>query len=524
MQQAFGRLWSGPGILYLGLAFAIGCDDPSPPTQIAPAPVLGEREATLVTDKLTDDLPKPEAVAVISDRKPTDSVAALHESAPPNADRFRSADDRPPWDESQLAAAGIRVYRSKRLILLSDCPAEQVQLLPAIADELYQALESRVGKLWPAADGSEFQLTGCVMDAEERFRTCDLLPEIEFQIRHGRHLNYRFWMRNPSTDYYRRHLLLHEFTHCYLSCEYGMSDIPPLWYTEGIAEYFATHVPGIGAGQAMQFGIMPESIDAFRGWGRISEIQRSFSTQPIRSSEPVPDAQAAQWDAGFTALSAVLAPKSRLFIQDSQYAHAWALCWLLHNHPDLAANQAEFDVVRTAEQFQTAFARIDPAVLQKLAVDWLLFQDSVIEGFDVLRSFPSRTVALHSTKLAASEVRELEIAAAAGWQSTGILCSADSRLQIEAKGRFTVRNTTTAWPSEPQGITIEYHRGRPVGELIGMLVAPDGSRASRRFPIATLATFRAPFEAELWLQLNESAAGRSDNDGVVRVTVTQLAE
>lgn len=147
----------------------------------------------------------------------------------------RLADDRPALNESQLAAEGIKVYRSRHLVLLTDCPAEQAESLPGLADALFAVLETRLGRLLPAPDGADFQVTGCLMDAEERFRRAGLLPEIEFSIRHGRHLNYRFWMRNQATDYYRRHLLLHEFTHCFMSCEYGMRDIPPLWYTEGIA-------------------------------------------------------------------------------------------------------------------------------------------------------------------------------------------------------------------------------------------------------------------------------------------------
>ncbi len=64
-----------------------------------------------------------------------------------------------------------------------------------------------------------------------------------------------------------------------------MNDIPPLWYTEGIAEYFSTHQV-VEVDLPAQFGVMPSDVKLFPGWGRISEIRRSFVGRP--SAEVVP--------------------------------------------------------------------------------------------------------------------------------------------------------------------------------------------------------------------------------------------
>ena len=146
--------------------------------------------------------------------------------------------------KSDLKQAGIKRYESRRLVLLSDLPAEKVAHLPTLADELFECLEKHFGGLPPAGDDSEFQVTGCIIGDEAKFRAAELMRAGQFTINHGRHFNYRFWMYDVENDYYRRHLMLHEFTHCFMSCESGMNNLPSLWYFEGMAEYFATHLRG----------------------------------------------------------------------------------------------------------------------------------------------------------------------------------------------------------------------------------------------------------------------------------------
>ncbi|MGV2333399.1 MAG UNVERIFIED_CONTAM: hypothetical protein LVR18_04465 [Planctomycetaceae bacterium] len=135
---------------------------------------------------------------------------------------FRLPDDRPPLDTAALNAAGLTLLKSRHLLLVTDAPAEDVYGLPDLADEFFAALCKTLPPLKPAADGSEFQVTGFLMEAPERFQQAGLLPDEKFVIRHGRHLGYRFWMRNQPSAYYRRHLLLHEFVHCWMMCEAGM--------------------------------------------------------------------------------------------------------------------------------------------------------------------------------------------------------------------------------------------------------------------------------------------------------------
>jgi hypothetical protein len=52
-----------------------------------------------------------------------------------------------------------------------------------------------------------------------------------------------------------------------------------------------------------------------------------------------------------------------------------------------------------------------------------------------------------------------------------------------------------------------------------MLVAPDGSICSGRIPVGRENSIIATVDSELWLQVNDSAASRSDNSGSASVEI-----
>jgi hypothetical protein len=429
-----------------------------------------------------------------------DSASAISQPMP----EYRLPVTHLELDDATLARNGIRRYESKHLLLLTDLAPKDVTGIPELAGAFFDELQRRTGTLAPAADGSDYQVIGCLINAVERFENAGLMPPKGFTLRHGRHLGNRFWMFNPTTDYYRRHLLLHEFTHCFMMCEHGMSDIPPLWYTEGIAEYFATHslMPGNSSTLPVAtFGILPDSVTEQDGWGRISEIKRNFEQQPATSAEP----------SNIIPLFDVLYPDSASFLDDSQYANAWALVWLICTNPDYRGYAESLLTARKGELFKQRFTDIPEEVISQLQTDWLLVIDSICEGFDIERSFPTRSIS--------TDGNTLKLRADRGWQFTGITVSPGDTLDLNCEGLFQVHDEPRPWMSEPQGITIEYHRGRPLGEIVALLVSTGSQTASRRIPIGRAASVTSPVEAELWLQINDSAASRSDNSGFAEVTI-----
>lgn len=417
---------------------------------------------------------------------------------------LRIPDNRPELNEARLQAAGIRMLQSKRLILLTDLPEESVARFPRIADQLFDHLESHFGPLPPSPDGSEFQVTGCIIGDVARFQTTGLMPEPEFGFTYGRHRDYQFWMFDQASDYYRRHLMLHEFTHCFMTCETTMLDIPPRWYIEGMAEFFATH--SVAADGSSQFGILPPQAEGFEGWGRVAELSRLFerfhkptATPEVFAVEPLAEViRDVVWSE-----------------KESDYAKWWAISWLLHSNPAYGPVMDTLKPLRRRDEFMAAEASIRQQLGKRLDIDWLLFAETLEPGFDVDRSFP---VHRPDAEVLESPPETVELRADRDWQQSGFRLAAGESVVVKCEGRFSVNEPAEQWESEPQGISVEYVRGFPIGCVVATLVAADGQSLTHRLKIGREAKITATQDAELWMQVNDSSDSRQNNSGSVKVS------
>lgn len=428
--------------------------------------------------------------------------------------KIRLPDDRPDINGKRLAQAGIRRYTSRRLILLSDLPEVQVVHLPALADRLFDRLEMHFGVLPPSIDDSDFQVTGHLISDPQAFHAAGLMPSETFTFNHGRHWNYQFWMFDTEDDYYRRHLLLHEFTHCFMTCECGMQRLPDSWYMEGMAEYFATHrittKDGEGRSASVEFGVLPESFEGYEGWGRISEIRRLFQ-QP--SAPKTPGARPLT----IPTLNDVLPDKPTNFTQYSQYATSWAVCWFLQSHPDYRDLYRPLARLRTRAEIATAIRRLRNDVRPRLSTDWLLFVESLHENYDVERSFPVHARTIVTTEELKTGTAKFKLKAALDWQDTGLRLKTGESVNVKCTGQFSVNDQPNMWISEPQGISIEYVSGLPLGQVVATLVSDDGESISSRISVGTGTTIATSQNVSVWLQLNDSSASRGNNAGTVDV-------
>ncbi len=517
------------GLMMLGTALGCGASSTPPPAAgimqtdsqpiaaEAPRQSTNEREVTHQGDdstaRIQSQLQTPPTATPPTAEATSVSAANAVQSDPsrPSApQKFRLPDDRPNLNAEVLLSHGLRIVESKHLVLVTDLPEESVAELPQLADALFANLEARLGKLSPNIAGTEFQVTGFLMDARDRFKQAGVLPPNEFIIRHGRHLGYQFWINNQPTDYYRRHLLLHEFVHCFMMCEYGPYNIPPLWYTEGIPEYFATHRVHTDITRS-EFAVLPTSSEGFEGWHRITEVRRHFNQEPSTTGEL----------ADIISLQTVMHPPDTTFLEDSQYANAWALVWLINHHPELQPEFTALATCRTQDQFNDAMAKIPEQTLQQMNQIWPLYLDGLAEAEVSTVRFPSLTT-MPSRQSNSANTLPLELTLDAGqqWVSTGFELTAGQQVIIKCQGRFVVGETTKPWISEPNGITIEYVRGRPLGEVIGAIVSTDGTKTTRHIPIGTSKTLQSPIEGILWLQVNDQWSDRADNDGKVTVRIS----
>ena len=98
---------------------------------------------------------------------------------------------------------------------------------------------------------------------------------------------------------------------------------------------------------------------------------------------------------------------------------------------------------------------------------------------------------------------------------------------MTATGRFTLAREPKPWISEPQGVSIRYWKGRPLGLLLATVHSrttdgdPDSSHEYRDIPIGPAAEFVAPVTGTVYFRVNDSWSELADNEGTLTVTVTR---
>jgi hypothetical protein len=414
---------------------------------------------------------------------------------------YRPDDQRPPHDDQRLAALGIRKHESRRLRLYTDIPDADARPLPELIDRAFDALTAYFGPLPPARDGSEFQMTGYLLRSEALFREAGLIPEDLPTFQHGRHRRNEFWMRDQEYDYYRRHLLIHEVTHCVMT--YLPDRRAPVWYFEGMAELFGTH--RLEADGTFAWGVMPDSPEHFAGLGRITLVREDYSQGRGRS------------------IPQILRMRPEEFLEPSPYAWSWALCHFLAQHPRYRERFQQLGQHLTGDQFEGAWRQLFGADARDLATEWALFALNLQYGYDMERS----AIEFRSgTPLAKDDPpREAAVRADRGWQSAGVLVEAGGAYHLEARGRFTLADVPKPWESEPQGVSIRYFDGFPLGQLLACIrqeTLPQGDDREtmlKVLPVGRARRFVAPVTGTLYLRVNDSWSELADNRGEVQVLI-----
>ena len=216
--------------------------------------------------------------------------------------------------------AGLRVLSGNHLALATDRPVRDgdgVSDLPRLFDEAFEAWSKHFG-LDPAAQ-SQWQAFGCLVVDRERFRAAGLLPESIPDFTNGFCDRNRFWMVDQSNPAYRRHLLLHEGVHAFTLTLCSL-DTPP-WYTEGIAEYLATHRLEVNTdGQGSSF--VPTPIPA-----RAADVEQLGRIEILRRLRATGNAPS---------LTDVLQSPATAHHDLRAYALSWAAVAMLSQHPAFA--------------------------------------------------------------------------------------------------------------------------------------------------------------------------------------------
>ncbi len=331
------------------------------------------------------------------------------------------------------------------------------------------------------AKTANWQPRAYLIGDRRRFASLGLLPSGHEEFANGITFGSEMWLHDQPTDYYRRHLLLHEGTHAFMNTFLG--GCGPGWYMEGTAELLGTHRLDPRTGR-LTLRIMPGSREEVPMWGRIKLIK-----------------VAAAAGRGLT-LPAVMQLNNRKQLGDEAYAWCWAAAKLLDSHPRYRDRFRNLHTVVLEQDFNDIVRRNFAADWADLNAEWQAYIATLDYGFD----FARMAIDFHSGKPLGGGPRTATIAADRGWQSSGAWLDAGKSYEVTAKGRYQIaaeenNGTTKPWPCEPGGVTIDYHEGLPLGMLLGAI----DSRGEHSVPAA------ASFAEPVAIGLRHSQAGHQRN-------------
>jgi len=490
--------WSATGCLFALALFAAGCSKSG-----ASSPVESDASTTATVKGATAH-PEPtrvESAPIREAARPAETLAA----AEPVQRVVRPTVPVPRHDDRKLSARGIHRYESKHLVLYTDIDPEHARPLPRLMDEAYAAWEDYFGPLPPDREGNDFQMIGYIMANRELFRETGLMTADIHIALEGVYRNQIFWMNDQPTDYYRRHLMIHEGTHCFMMAFPNPTN-QFIWYVEGMAELFRAHQTD-NHGHT-RFRLFPRDKESFAGLGWMRLIH-----DDVRAGGP-------------RTIESVIGMHPNDFQKYNAYAWSWALCAFLDGHPRYRDRFRRVGSLVTGRSDATIeLGQVFKPDWRDLSEEWLVYAGNVCYGYEIERT----VLDLRPGNRMAGRPVKVKVAADQGWQSTGILVEVGKTYEIAADGRCTLATTPKRWECEPQGISFRYHGGLPLGMLVAAIRSTSPlEKAPHTTMLAVLPIGRekrlAPeMNGTLYLRINDYWNELGDNEGSYEVTVTEAA-
>ena len=456
----------------------------------------------MVADE-ADELPAPTAKEA-GKSAPVEKPAVKKPPTPKPGAKKPPASDQPASKTPPAAAKlppGFRQIHGQHLRLITDLgPSPEIDALPRAFD-LAVPEWCRLLAVEPQK-AAEWHLTGYLMKSRERFEQAGLVSSKLPPFKSGYSTGDELWLYDQTSDYYRRHLLLHEGTHCFINDFFGGSGPP--WYAEGLAELYGTHHLEDGK---LTLGYMPKSRADAPGWGRIKLVRDSCSEGRTLS------------------LPAVMAYDSRAHLENEPYGWCWAAAAFLDGHPRYRERFAKLRSIVKRGDFVQQTVDLYKKDWGQLNEEWQVYIANLKYGYD----FERMQIDFRPGKPLPQAGRDVEVAADRGWQSSGVVLEAGKTYRLTATGRYQVASDPKPWPCEPGGVTLRYYYGQPLGILLAA-VRNDKARAgeisslTKPIVIGRGGTLTPEVTGTLYLRINDSAGKLSDNSGNLTVVVNAEGE
>jgi hypothetical protein len=402
----------------------------------------------------------------------------------------------------RLEQLGIRTISGKHLLLVTDLPpSPAIDNLPYIFDQAVSHWAAYFEI--PKQQWANWKMTGFLMKDSELFQTSGLFPKRALPpFRSGFTRNDEFWMFNEDLDYYRRHLLLHEGVHGFMSTFFSTTSPP--WHCEGMAELLATHRWENGR---LSVAYFPQNKRDVPMLGRIRIVQDEVAGGRILPLEKI------------------LSYGANAHQENVPYGWCWAAAAFLDGHPRYRDRFRELNRTETGSGLNKALREAFADDWHQLCDEWLIFVTAIEHGHDLASS----AIQYGEGKPLPPGGVKVSIAANRGWQSSGIRLEAGQTYNICATGRYELNREEgeRIWWCEPGGITLQYVEGQPLGMLLGA-VHPDGNLSSTRSgllspePVGLEKRLTPRQSGTLYLKINDRSSGLSNNVGKLNIIISQL--
>jgi len=425
------------------------------------------------------------------------TLADLFDQPADSANRWIENLPRMQINEGLVRAAGIRKLSSKRLTLYTDMPSSpEIDILPEMFDQAFPQWCEYFGI--DPTKYVDWKMTGFLMLQKTRFQQTGLLPGDLPPFEHGYCRNFELWLYDQPSDYYRRHLLLHEGTHGLMNTILHGCGRP--WYMEGVAELLATHRWRDGR---LTLNYMPADREEVPEWGRIRIIKDAIAAGRAMR------------------LSGVIGYSGSAHLETEPYAWCWAAAALLERHPRYHERFRTLSKEVLAADFNKRFHQMIGDDWGPLCEEWQVMVTTLEYGHDIAKT----VVDFSPGKAIPSGGATVTVAADAGWQNSGLRVEAGVAYRLTASGRYQVAQQPKIWWCEPNGVSIRYYMGRPLGVLLAAVrpdqPQPDASSGLLRIAVVGLqTTLKPPQAGTLYLKINDSPAELGDNAGELQVEIT----
>ena len=397
-------------------------------------------------------------------------------------------------------AAEMRVIRGEHITLKADFGSQE------FLRELVQSFDAAVPQwemFWQLPPGTlnSWRVDAFVMDDADRFRRSGDLPS-HLRFPFGYAVGNNLWVLRQQSEYYTRHLLLHEGAHSLAIHQFGSTG--PSWYAEGTAEMLGLHQ---GVGNKVKINIVPASRDPFPFWGRFKRLQQS------RQLGQTPT------------IDQVLAYPTDLRSDVEAYGWSWLAAMMFTQYDDTRPHFLQAARIGTGSAaFNSSFRKPLQPQWPIVQARWRLLAQSIDYGFQWQREKVDLSMKDPGWQDDESEGR---VFADQGWQSTGVRYAPGMRLSLQPSGRCVLADQPKPWSSEPAGITIHYAYGRPLGQLL-VCVLPNVTSELQALKPLDIAAVEPGMEIEIkqhcWLlfRVNDYLGDLSNNRGEYHVKINRL--